>query len=95
MPGTQPYLYAKKGVALNMYEQLGPPNFFMTLSCHARQPALLLAAISARLLRLHPDRPQANWSSTLQRSYSATRMTRTSLGMGCRPTSCATSSRQW
>ena len=59
MPGTQPYLYAKKGVALNMYEQLGPPNFFMTLSCHARQPALLLAAISARLLRLHPDRPQA------------------------------------
>ncbi|CAE7255179.1 pfh1, partial [Symbiodinium natans] len=59
MPGTQPYLYAKKGVALNMYEQLGAPNFFMTLSCHARQPALLLAAISARLLRLHPDRPHA------------------------------------
>ena len=58
IPGTQPYLYAKKGVALNMYEQLGIPSFFMTLSCHARQPAMLLAAISGRLLRLHPKRPQ-------------------------------------
>ncbi|CAE7339228.1 pfh1, partial [Symbiodinium sp. CCMP2456] len=58
IPGTQPYLYAKKGVALNMYEQLGIPSFFMTLSCHARQPAMLLAAISGRLLRLRPELPQ-------------------------------------
>ena len=55
IPGTQPYLYAKKGVALNMYEQLGQPQFFLTLTCHAQQPGILLAAISARLLRLNPD----------------------------------------
>ena len=27
IPGTQPYIYAKKGIALNMYEQLGQPQF--------------------------------------------------------------------
>ena len=55
IPGTQPYLYAKKGIALNMYEQLGQPQFFLTLTCHAQQPSILLAAISARLLRLNPN----------------------------------------
>jgi len=55
IPGTQPYLYAKKGIALNMYEQLGQPQFFLTLTCHARQPGILAAVITARLLRLNPD----------------------------------------
>ena len=55
IPGTQPYLYAKKGIALNMYEQLGQPQFFLTLTCHARQPGILAAVITARLLRANPD----------------------------------------
>ena len=55
IPGTQPYLYAKMGIALNMYEQLGQPQFFLTLTCHARQPGILAAVITARLLRLNPD----------------------------------------
>jgi len=55
IPGTQPYIYAKKGIALNMYEQLGQPQFFLTLTCHARQPGILAAVITARLLRLNPD----------------------------------------
>ncbi|CAK9092420.1 unnamed protein product, partial [Durusdinium trenchii] len=63
MPGTQPYLFAKKGTALNMYEQLGRPQFFLTLTCHARQPELLTAAIVARLLRLRPEIP----ADTLER----------------------------
>ena len=57
IPGTHPYVYAKKQVAMNMYEQLGTPKFFMTLSCNARQPDILIAVISARLLRLHPCHP--------------------------------------
>ena len=55
IPGTQPYLYAKKGVAMSMYEQLGQPQFFLTLTCHARQPGLLSAVIAARLLRQSPS----------------------------------------
>ena len=55
IPGTQPYLYAKKGIALNMYEQLGPPQFFLTLTCHARQPGILAAVITAKLLRSNPE----------------------------------------
>ena len=55
IPGTSSYVFAKKGVALNMYEQLGTPKFFMTLSCHARQPDILIAVIMARLLRLRPE----------------------------------------
>ena len=54
IPGTSSYVFAKKGVALNMYEQLGTPKFFMTLSTHARQPDILIAIIMARLLRLRP-----------------------------------------
>ena len=54
IPGTSSYVFAKKGVALNMYEQLGTPKFFMTLSTHARQPDILIAVIVARLLRLRP-----------------------------------------
>ena len=57
IPGTSSYVFAKKGVALNMYEQLGTPKFFMTLSCHARQPDILIAVIMARLLRLRPEKP--------------------------------------
>ncbi|CAE7168630.1 pfh1, partial [Symbiodinium necroappetens] len=57
IPGTSSYVFAKKGVALNMYEQLGTPRFFMTLSCHARQPDILIAVIMARLLQLHPEKP--------------------------------------
>ncbi|OLP75018.1 hypothetical protein AK812_SmicGene45265, partial [Symbiodinium microadriaticum] len=52
IPGTSSYVFAKKGVALNMYEQLGTPKFFMTLSTHARQPDILIAVVVARLLRL-------------------------------------------
>ena len=55
IPGTQPYLYAKKGIALSMYEQLGPPQFFLTLTCHARQPGILAAVITAKLLRSNPE----------------------------------------
>ncbi len=51
LPGTQAYLYAKKGVAMSMYEQLGKPHFFLTLTCHARQPNILAAAVMAKLLR--------------------------------------------
>ena len=51
IPGTQPYFYAKKGLALSMYEQLGIPQWFMTLTCHAKQPEILTACIYARLLR--------------------------------------------
>ena len=51
LPGTQAYLYAKKGIAMGMYEQLGKPHFFLTLTCHARQPNILAAAVMAKLLR--------------------------------------------
>eukprot|EP00913_Durusdinium_trenchii_P021087 g19816.t1 len=51
LPGTQPYLYSKKGVAMSMFEQLGRPQFFLTLTCHALQPNILLAVITAKLLR--------------------------------------------
>ena len=51
IPGTQPYMYTKRSMAISMFEQLGPPQWFLTLTCHARQPALLLACIYARLLR--------------------------------------------
>ena len=51
MPGTPSYLYTKKGVALNMYEQLGAPHFFLTVTCHAEQPDILLACVVAKLLR--------------------------------------------
>ena len=57
IPGTQQYVSSKRGVALNMYEQLGTSNFFMTLTCHARQPDMLIAVITARLLRLQPHTP--------------------------------------
>ena len=53
LPSTQPYFYTKRGVALGMYEQLGTPEFFLTLTCHARQPAILAAVITAKLLRQH------------------------------------------
>lgn len=49
--GTQPYLYAKKGVAMSMYEQLGKPQLFLTLTCHARQPDILAACVTAEPLR--------------------------------------------
>ena len=68
LPGIQPYLYAKKGVALNMYKQLGRPNFFLTLTCHAKQPGILAAAIAARLPRQLPDLPP---SEPLVSSYAA------------------------
>ena len=51
VPGTQPYVYAKKGIALNMYAQLGAPQWFLTLTCHAKQRYILLACIYAKLLR--------------------------------------------
>ena len=51
IPGTQPYLFAKRGVAASMYEQLGAPHWFMTLTCHARQEPILAACIYAKLLR--------------------------------------------
>ena len=53
LPGTQPYLFAKRGVAMGMYEQLGKPQFFLTLTCHAKQPSILAAVITAKLIRLH------------------------------------------
>ena len=53
LPGTQPYLFSKRGVALGMYEQLGKPQFFLTLTCHARQPNILAAVITAKLIRMH------------------------------------------
>ena len=51
IPGTQPYMYTKRSMAISMFEQLGPPQWFLTLTCHARQPSLLLACIYAKLLR--------------------------------------------
>ena len=51
LPGTLPYLYSKKGVAMSMYEQLGKPQFFLTLTAHARQPNILTAVVTAKLLR--------------------------------------------
>ena len=51
LPGTQPYLFAKRGIAVGMYEQLGKPQFFLTLTCHARQPGILAAAVTAKLIR--------------------------------------------
>eukprot|EP00975_Prorocentrum_lima_P044925 9409726-Prorocentrum_lima.AAC.1 len=51
IPGTQAYLYSKRSIALNMYEQLGTPQWFLTLTCHAKQPALLFACVYAQLLR--------------------------------------------
>ena len=53
LPGTLPYLYAKKGVAVSMYDQLGKPHFFLTLTCHCRQPNILAAVVIAKLLRDH------------------------------------------
>ena len=51
VPGTQPYVFAKKGVALSMFEQLGTPQWFLTLTCHARQGHILIACVYAKLLR--------------------------------------------
>jgi hypothetical protein len=51
LPGTQPYFFAKRGVAIGMYEQLGKPQFFLTVTCHARQPNILAAVITAKLIR--------------------------------------------
>ena len=51
VPGTQPYVFAKKGVALSMFEQLGTPQWFLTLTCHAKQAHVLIACIYAKLLR--------------------------------------------
>ena len=51
LPGTQPYLFAKRGIAVGMYEQLGKPQFFLTLTCHAKQPGILAAALTAKLIR--------------------------------------------
>lgn len=53
LPGTQPYLFSKRGMALGMYEQLGKPQFFLTLTCHAKQPNILAAVITAKLIRMH------------------------------------------
>ena len=53
LPGTLPYLYSKKGVAMSMYDQLGKPQFFLTLTCHCRQPNILAAVVIAKLLRDH------------------------------------------
>ena len=53
LPGTLPYLYSKKGVAMSMYDQLGKPQFFLTLTCHCRQPNILGAVVIAKLLRDH------------------------------------------
>ena len=53
VPGTQPYIYAKRSMALSMIEQLGKPKWFLTLTCHARQPAMLLACIIASLRTEH------------------------------------------
>ena len=53
LPGTLPYLYSKKGVAMSMYDQLGKPQFFLTLTCHCRQPNILAAVVVAKLLRDH------------------------------------------
>eukprot|EP00435_Cladocopium_sp_Y103_P008766 s558_g2.t1 len=58
LPGTQPYLFAKRGVAVGMYEQLGKPQFFLTLTCHAKQPGILAAAVSAKLIRLQGSADQ-------------------------------------
>lgn len=51
IPGTQPYMYTKRSMALSMYDQLGKPHWFLTLTCHARQPAILLSCIYAELHR--------------------------------------------
>ena len=61
LPGTQAYLYAKKGIAMGMYEQLGKPHFFLTLTCHARQPNILAAAVMAK-----PQKPAHNWSPKVE-----------------------------
>jgi hypothetical protein len=37
---------------MGMYEQLGKPQFFLTLTCHAKQPRILAAVITAKLIRL-------------------------------------------
>ena len=57
LPGTLPYLYSKKGVAMSMYDQLGKPQFFLTLTCHCRQPNILAAVVIAKLLRDHGYAP--------------------------------------
>ena len=53
VPGTQPYIYAKRSVGLSMIEQLGKPKWFMTLTCHAKQPSILLACVVASLRTEH------------------------------------------
>ena len=40
-PGTQPYLFTKRGVALGMYEQLGKPQFLLTLTCQRQNESML------------------------------------------------------
>lgn len=47
--GTQPYMYAKRAMALRMMAQLGPPTFFLTLTSYELQPQLLLACAFAHL----------------------------------------------
>ena len=51
IPGTQPYMYTRRSMAVNMFEQLGSPGWFLTLTCHAKQPSILLACIYAKLQR--------------------------------------------
>ena len=49
VPGTQAHLFAKRALALRMMAQLGPPSWFMTLTCHERQPQILLACALTHL----------------------------------------------
>ena len=49
VPGTQPYMYAKRAMALRMIAQQGPPTFFLTLTAHETQPHLILACAIAHL----------------------------------------------
>eukprot|EP00971_Amphidinium_carterae_P222167 4409792-Amphidinium_carterae.2 len=56
VPGTAPFLYAKRSMALRFIATLGRPRWFLTLmlTCHERQPWLVFACAVAHL-RYQPE----------------------------------------
>ena len=61
--GTQPYMYAKRAMALRMIAQLGPPTFFLTLTAHESQPQLLLACAFAHLRSINGEQRTTEYIS--------------------------------
>eukprot|EP00969_Alexandrium_andersonii_P219724 9704328-Alexandrium_andersonii.AAC.1 len=50
-----------------MIGQLGPPTFFVTLTCHELQPQILAACASAHLHATHLEHPNRDVNDILKK----------------------------